>query len=204
MIPITANLVSVEVKEDSSSSSVATGTGRSKEVSMQAPIAAVNRASSANTALQELCLWWSLLNLKLGLIWIPKEGGELMRNCLNLNLEQGRESKRIIVEEEQQQQFMGTMMLRGLRCEVMVLLSLFEFNSVYLRFNFNFNRVWQTRNIKGMTTSNLQSSFNLYVKLLLQERNQHLSALNFWCNFYELEQWKKRSKVKIKKVMDCH
>jgi len=56
MIPITANLVFVEVKEDSSSSSVWTGTGRSKEVSMQAPFAAANGASSVNTALQELCL----------------------------------------------------------------------------------------------------------------------------------------------------
>ncbi|KEH35133.1 hypothetical protein MtrunA17_Chr3g0119221 [Medicago truncatula] len=56
MIPITADLVSVEVKEDSSSSSVATGIGRSKKVSMQAPIAAANGASSANTALQEFCL----------------------------------------------------------------------------------------------------------------------------------------------------
>lgn len=55
----------------------------------------------------------------------PKEEGELMRNGF-LNLKQGRESKRIIVEEEEQQQkFMGTMMLRELRCEVMVLLSLF-------------------------------------------------------------------------------
>jgi len=44
--------------------------------------------------------------LKLGLILIPKEEGELMRNgFLNLNLKLGRESKRIIVEEEQQ--FMG-------------------------------------------------------------------------------------------------
>lgn len=113
MIPITANLVSVEVKEDSSSSSVVTGTGRINEVSMQAPIAAANGASSANTALQELCL----LNLKLRLsLMFPKEdGGEFGLN-LNLNLKQGRESKRIIVEEEQQ--FMGTMM-----SEVMVLLS---------------------------------------------------------------------------------
>lgn len=81
----------------------------------------------------------------------PKEdGGEF---GLNLNLKQGRESKRIIVVEEEQQQFMGTMMLRGLRWEVMVLLSLFEFNSVDPRSSFNYNRVWQTRNRKGKTTS---------------------------------------------------
>jgi hypothetical protein len=56
IIPITANLVSVEVIPDSSSSSVATGTGKINEVSIQAPIAAANGASSANTALQELFL----------------------------------------------------------------------------------------------------------------------------------------------------
>jgi hypothetical protein len=80
-------------------------------VSIQAPIAAANGASSANTALQELFLW-SFLNLKLGLCLITKEEGELVRN--GLNLKQERESKRIIVEEEQQQEFMGTR-LRELR-----------------------------------------------------------------------------------------
>jgi hypothetical protein len=43
---------------------------------------------------------------------ITKEDGELVRN--GLNLKQERESKRIIVEEEQQQEFMGTR-LRELR-----------------------------------------------------------------------------------------
>jgi hypothetical protein len=61
--------------------------------------------------LQELFLW-SFLNLKLGLCLITKEDGELVRN--GLNLKQERESKRIIVEEEQQQEFMGTR-LRELR-----------------------------------------------------------------------------------------
>jgi hypothetical protein len=56
IIPITANLVSVEVIADSSSSSVATDTGKINEVSIQAPIAAANGASSKNTALQEIFL----------------------------------------------------------------------------------------------------------------------------------------------------
>lgn len=49
-IPMTANLASVEVM--ASSSSRGTKSGNTKEVSMQAPIAAAKGASSVNTALQ--------------------------------------------------------------------------------------------------------------------------------------------------------